>query len=467
MAGLGEGLSDVSGLLLRTMMQDRLQERYDRRAAENAKAVATRQDEAADQAAIQKILDELAQGGDPASAATRISARTRQPVDPSLLESVRPSPRRRMEKAVGENISKATDPTMLPNDFDIASAARTEGIGEAYPGLPAFATEGMEAASGPLADLNPLATEFGQRSAQRRHALEAKPTKQVTVQTPSGGEEVRFVSEFGGPVQTKPDAKTQGTIAGTIEGSKEMAVLGNEPLQTLKGTTEARLFNLVEGLTRQAKVQTAAATAGASKRAGLAPDIVKSEVDRARQLAEGKENSTESERRAATNWAPLVKAHDLATEMERQGAAIGLLDPTLSKWPIANRAVSEQSQQYMQAARDFISTLGLIRSGVTVRPDEAEALFATMFRTEGEGATQLANKQRSREVFLASMQAMVGRSGDEAGRILGEAINRGQISPGVLQSLQFDNTQLRESLLKTLRGVPRFDLNGNVIGVQR
>ena len=466
LVGLGAGLTNVSDMLLRSHLQDRSQDRYDKRAREGQEAILNRQGQLADAAEMRKVIAALADGADPASAAAQLALLSGKPVDTAQLEGFRPSPRRRMQKT-GERIDAATKPGDVPTDYDIASDAQTAGIGSRFPGLPDFATEGMEPASGPLAGFDPLVTEFGHRAARRRTALESEPTATVDVELPSGAKERRFVSKSGGPVQTTPNAQQQGVIAANKKVAEESTVLGNEALQTLKGKTEARLFNLVEGLTRQAKVATAAAEAGAAKRAGLAPDIVASEVDRSQRLAAGKENSTESERRAATNWAPLVKAHDLAMQMEKDGAAIGLLDPTLSKWPIANRAVSEQSQQYMQAARDFISTLGLIRSGVTVRPDEAESLFATMFRTEGEGPQQLQNKQRSREVFLASMQAMVGRSGDEAGRILAAAINQGQISPQVLESLQFDNQQLKDALLKNLRGVPLFDLSGQPIGVRR
>lgn len=458
--GLGEGLTNVSNLLLRTHMQDRLQERYDERAANTAAATAERAEQAAIRAKALEALMAVSKGdSDPAQAASLIAAITGKELDPSALEGVRPSPRRRMEGALGEKIGSAASPEMVPDDTTIASIATTEGLG-----LPSFATEGMLPSSGdadPYETAGGIAREFGQRAGARRRALMQKPTETVTGTDDSGANFTRKMSPYDllNPFRTSPTAQQQGVLAGTEDAAKQKTVLGDDTLTTLKGKTEARIANMVEALTRQAKVETAAATAGATKRAGLAPDIVAAEVDRARQLASGNENSTESERRAATNWAPLVKAHDLATQMESGGAAIGLLDPTLSKWPVVNRAVSQKSQQYMQAARDFISTLGLIRSGVTVRPDEAEALFATMFRMEGEGDTQLRNKQRSREVFLASMQAMVGRSGDEAGRILATAINNGQISPEVLQSLQFDNEQLKRSLLDNLR-IPMFNRDG-------
>ena len=225
LAGLGEGITNAGDILLRTMMQDRLQERYDRRAAENAKAVATRQQELDLQNYIETLNKEVAEGGDPSSAARRLSMRKGQPVGTEVFEGSRPSPRRRMEKAVGGDIAKATSPEMVPGDLDIASIARSEGIGERFPNLPAFATEGMEPASGAFADLDPIAAEYGQRGAQRRSALESRPTKQVSVMTPTGEERTEFVSEYGGPITTKPDAATQGRIKG-VEKTAEIGASG-------------------------------------------------------------------------------------------------------------------------------------------------------------------------------------------------------------------------------------------------
>ena len=452
--------------MLRTLMQDRLQERYDKRAAENADAIAARQQTMADEAAVQKILDEVAAGGDPSSAATRISARTGRKVDPISLEGVRPEPRRRMAPTAA-SIAGAKTPEDVPTDESIAFDATAQGLA-----LPDFAYEGVEPTTwadraDPFERTGSVSRELGQQAGAKRRSLMAKPSKQVTVQKPDGTEEVQFVSDYGGPVTTKPNAATQGQIAATEEGAKQKGLLGDTALQTLKGQTEARLFNLVEGLTRQAKINTASAVAGATERAKLAPDIVAGEVSRARSIAEGSKQPTEAERRAATNWTPLINAHAQASELEAKGARIGTGDFTRTEYGILNQWVDPQTQQYLQSGRDFVSTLGLIRSGTTVRPDERDTLVAAMYGLTGDDDKTLRQKQNSREVLLASMQAMVGRGGDEAGRILAEAINRKQIPASVLSTLQFDNEDIKKSLLANLKGIPQFDAQGRPIGVQQ
>lgn len=460
LAGLGRGLQDATSLLWRNRQADITQDRMDAR----QKADDLRQ------AALQ-IQGKVATGElDPDQAASMLSNLVGSEVAPDQFASVRPSMRRRMGKRFDESIEKADKTSALPTDDSIAAAMTTEGA-ETLP--PEWSAGMLPIENDPFQSFKDatVGRELASVSGAKRRVLESEPTERFEVENPDGSKQVQFGSKFGGPVQTAPTAQQQGELEGTKAVAKETTVLGDDKLTDLKGKTQARIDNLVEALTRQAKVQTAAATASAtgraSKLAGLAPDVVALEVDRARQLASGNENSTESERRAATNWAPLVKAHSTALDLEKAGATIGTWDDFMTKVPLANRMVTPKTRQYMQSARDFISTLGLIRSGVTVRPDEAESLFSTMFRTTGDDDTTTKNKQQSREVFLASMQAMVGRSGDEAGRILAAAINQGQIPASVLSSLQFDNTKLKDALLQNLSGIPQFDINGNPINVRR
>lgn len=472
LAGLGQGIGNASNMWMQQIQRERLQDRYDQRAEESAKASAARANQAELDRVEREIRMKVAAGEiDPGQAAVMLSQLTNTAVAPAALEPIRPSLTRRLGKKF-DPMMDSPFPEGLPTDAELIAEAKAQGgeLPPEFPGIdPSWLVDTPPSAD-QFARFAPEVQSYARGVNARRRALQSRPTERIEKKgmTPDEPTTIDFVSPYESDnIPVGPSASQQGVLEGAQEVGKQTTILGNDAFQKLKGEAEARMTNLVEALTRQAKVATAAAISGATKRAELAPDIVSAEVDRAQRLAEGKDQSTESERRAATNWAPLVNAHASAIEMETNGASIGLLDPTLSKWPVANRAISAQSQQYMQAARDFISTLGLIRSGVTVRPDEAESLFATMFRMEGEGPQQLRNKQRSREVFLASMQAMVGRSGDEAGRILAEAINRGQINPSVLQSLQFENQQLRDALLKNLRGVPMFDINGNPIGVRQ
>lgn len=229
LAGLGEGVTNAGSLLLRQVMQDRSQDRIDRRQHDNNLAILGRQADMKNQEATIELLKSVAGGErDPEQAASLIAALTGKEIDPLALESVRPSPRRRMEKAAGEGIEKATKPEEIPTDTTIASLARTEGLA-----LPDAAYAGIEPTSyAPDAQGNPtgdpyeyvggVAREFGERAGARRRSLESTPTETVDVQLPSGEEQKQFVSKYAGPVTTKPDAAQQGTIA----GEKKTAELG-------------------------------------------------------------------------------------------------------------------------------------------------------------------------------------------------------------------------------------------------
>lgn len=449
LVGLGAGLTNVGDLLLRSYLQDRSQDRYDKRQRETQMAVAGRQEDAAMRAFKLQIAQAVSKGElDPMQASALLGE------DAETFEPIRPSPRRRMEKSVGARIDAATSPEMVPDEGSVLGAARTESLENR--GLFNLPAENDPTLGDPFANMQPVAREFAERASARRRTLQAKPTERVTITGPEGEVREQFVSPYDGPVQTKPTAAQQGALKGEEKIAEESAVLGNDALTALRGKAEGRIKAMVEALTRQAKVDTAAAEAGARKRAELAPDIVEAEVARGRQIADSTKPPTESERRAATNWAPLVKAHGAATELESKGAALSLGDITRSDYP--SSGLSEPARQYAQAAKDFISTLGLIRSGVTVRPDERDTLLSTMFAYAGDDEATKRAKLQSREVYLAAMQAMVGRSAEEAGSILAEAINRGQIPQTVLTSVKLE-PDIERAVLSRLK-IPRFGSDG-------
>jgi hypothetical protein len=457
LSGLGEGLGNASSYLFRQSQIDRQQDRLDDRAAAGQKAIDERAAEAATRTAVLGILGKLAEDGlDPSQAAAQLALLTKQEIDPASLEGMRPPTRRRLGKRFDDDISKATSPEAVPSDEDVLSFARGDA-GLKIPGA-------LDEMSGdPFGTFRPEVREMSERAAARRRSLREQPTETVNVTTDTGAQETRFVSPYAGPVQTEPSSQRQGELAGTKSAAEQKTVLGDDALIALKGQTEARIQNIVENLTRAAKVTTAAATAGAEKRATLAPDIITSEVDRSNRLASGKEHSTEGERRAATNFAPLINAHAKAALLEQNGARIGTGEQTATTYGVTNWAVPAQTQEYIQSARDFISTIGLIRSGVAVPEAEKETFMSSMFGTKGDDPRTLKNKQATREVFIASLQAMVGRSGDDAGRLLAGAINGGQIPKTVLLSLKFDPA-IEKALLAHVK-VPRFDSAGRPISV--
>lgn len=430
LAGLGEGITNAGDILLRTMMQDRLQSRYDERAAKSAEAVATRQQDAADQAAIQKIIDEVAAGtSDPSSAATRISARTGRQVDPSSLESVRPSPRRRMEKAIGGDIAKATSPEMVPGDLDIASIARSEGIRERFPNLPAFATEGMEPASGAFADLDPIAAEYGQRGAQRRSALEAKPTESVDVTTPTGGKRREFASRYGGPIEIEPSAQQQGVFAGQkkvgeLESSGD-ALAAQAGKETTARTQAELAPEFQQARTREAvnkEVQTLKATLPmqlelATKKAAI-------EL----QQAVNKENASNVAAgvRAAQQLAPFFnKVADITAKLnDKEGAMARVKGAVLTAKGYAGYAplVTELNQLIAQNLRPLAVAAGVREANVSER-ETAQALNGIGL-SQWKTATERRNGLRNLQDLITLSPAIAARMPADAG--IGERVSLAQ-----------------------------------------
>ena len=460
LAGLGEGLGSFGTMKLRQSMQDASQDRYDDRQEKMLAGQAGRQAEAERLRIKREVALKVASGElDPEQALALIGP----DADEGEINAMRPSPRRRMEKGIGSKIDSASSLTDLPTDETIRSTGRREGLyDEEFAGpMP----EGEEAFAG----FDQSVIDTGRQAGARRKSFMDAPTETVTGKDPQTGAPFtskKSLSDLQTPFTTGPTAQQEGVLEGAKKVAADTAVLGNDALTELRGRSEARIQNMVENLTRGARVATAAATAGASKRASLAPDIVASEVERGKALAAGKENSTEGERRAATNFTPLINAHAQALAQEAKGAKIGTGDQTMTNLPLLNRMVPAQTQQYMQSARDFVSTLGLIRSGVAVPEAEVTRFMSSMFGTTGDTPKTLQNKQATREVFIASLQAMVGRSGDDAGRLMAEAINGGQIPMSILSMMKFE-PQIESALLSNLKGVPVFDGNGRPITAQK
>ena len=464
LAGVGEGLANLGPMMLRQQQMDRMDERAERSAAD----VATRQQQNAERAAVMQVRQAIAEGKiDPEQGAALIGQVTGGPQDPESYESMRPSPQRRMAPSM-ERVLGAKNLTDIDPDEAIAASGRAAGLGMPQEWLIPGATTNDPFAEFGGDERGAAVRQVGEVAGARRRSFMNAP-EWTDFEDPISGVKGKRTISMGDPnastgIALGPTAEQQGVIAGTKQAAEDMTVLGNDALTEQKGKTQARLENIVEGLTRQAKVQTAAATAGAAKRATLAPDIVASEVSRQTQLSAGKDQSTDSERRAATNWAPLLNAHEEAMTLEDAGARIAFGAQTAVGLPGVNALVPEQQQEYIRAMNDFISTLGLIRSGVSVPKEERANLVSTMFGVTGDGPQNIKNKQASREVFLGAMQAMVGRSADDAGRLLAEAINRGQIQASILASVKLEPA-IEKAVLANLRGIPRFDINGRPIGV--
>lgn len=381
----------------------------------------------------------------------------------SFVNSMRPPLRRKLDATVGTGIAQATSPEQLTTAQLVgqvrAADPRSAGLSDEMLVDPTDPEQQAMALSVP-------GQEMVARGRDKADALRNKPTQIVSGTRDSGAGFTQAFSPYDMTqgIQTSPDATQQG-----VNKLAETRAQFDPAFEELKTRTSAKMTNIAEALTRQAKIDTAAGIAGAQKRAELAPDIVQGEVDRQQRLQSSSQQSTESERRAAANWTPLVNAHANALVQETNGAVLtpGAVEITGSSWlnPVFGGFVDPGTKDYAQAARDFVTTLGYIRSGVQVRADEVDKFLATMFAFEGDGPQQIQQKQQSREILLGAMQAMVGRSAPEAARVLAAAINNRQIPMGILTSVEI-RPEIAKHLLPLLSGVPKFDLNGNLIGVQ-
>lgn len=385
------------------------------------------------------------------------------------LEGLRP-PMRRSLKPIGEAIDKAKAPEEVPDIQSIINQAQAADDRASQGGIPTEALIDPSEPESMIASMAPEVRDYVNQAMGKSQALRDKPGERLDITNPDGSKTVRTPTqaELAQGITVTPDAKTQGVLAGQTDVAKETESL-NPAFQELKTRTLAKMANIAEGLTRQAKVDTIRATEQAKTDVRYDPANVEREIALERAKNPVTDKTTESERRAAANWMPLVNAHSNALLKEAEGVRLTPFAIEATSTPfyqaVFGGQVDKETQAYVQSARDFVSTLGYIRSGVAVRPDEVNTFIFTMFGYEGESPAQVAQKVQSREIMLGAMQAMVGRSAPEAARVLAEAVNNGQIPASLLSRLEI-RPDISKALLPLLNGVPQYDINGNVIGVK-
>ena len=412
--------------MLRTLMQDRLQERYDRRAAENAKEIAARQSEADLMDYIETLNKEVAEGGDPSSAAQRLSMRAGQRVEPSVFEGARPSPQRRMTKAVGEDIAKASSPEMVPTDEMIAGADQTQGLS-----IPDFAVEGMDfSGNDPYRLSSSTARDFGAQAGAKRRALMAKPSKQVTVQNPDGSEQVDFVSEYEGPVRTKPDAAGQGVIKGT-EKVSELGASGDALASQVEKEAKARQKVELSPEAQNARVREAVNKEIATLKATLPIqlDLATRKAAIEVQSAVNKENATNlaSGARAAQQLGPFFdRVAELTKSLntEDSGLMARAQGAVITGKAMAGYApkVQELEQLIAQNARVLAIAMGVREANVSER--ETEQALKGIGLSQWSTTTERRNALRNLQDLITLSPAIAARVPSNAG--IGERVSLAQ-----------------------------------------
>lgn len=100
-------------------------------------------------------------------------------------------------------------------------------------------------------------------------------------------------------------------------------------------------------------------------------------------------------------------------ELEDQGTS--LWNKTAGKIPVVgNYMVSEESQKYDQAKRDFINAVLRRESGAVISPEEFANAEQQYFPQPGDGPEVVAQKKRNREVTMEGIRVSAGPGGSSA-----------------------------------------------------
>jgi hypothetical protein len=246
LAGLGEGMANASATYLRHNQQKELQDRYDKRAEEAAKASFQRTEFSANRAAAREIQNKIATGElDPQQGAAMITELIGENVSPQSFEPMRPSLTKRLGKKF-DPLMDAQFPEGLPTDEEIATFAgdATENGRMSSPGAEFLIDQPMN--GGALAAFKPEVRDFANAVGVRRRALQGRPTERVKITDPiTGAETEQAMSPYDmrGGITVSPTAEQEGAL----EGTKRATFLENA------GGAEAEQAGAVAGATEDAR----------------------------------------------------------------------------------------------------------------------------------------------------------------------------------------------------------------------
>lgn len=419
-AGLGQGLTNASDILLRTMMQDRLQERYDRRAAENAKAIAAREETAANRRAALALMEKTATGdADPEGASEMLSLLLGKPIDAAQVPQQ--SPRRRLENTIGKSITDAKTPEDVPTDLDIIGVAKSRGVNDMLSPemLVADATTDH-----PFAVSPPEVRELGARAGVRRRSLDVPEI--VDYEDPiTGAKGKRTVSRRDPAMATGvtlgPTSEQAGALAGqrkSVEletsGDAIAAQVGREAQarQNVELSPEAQQARTAEAVNRE--VATLKATFPIQLK--LATEKAALEV----QQSVNKENAANvaAGARAAQQLAPFfdrVSELTKALNTEESGLLARAKGAVLTAKSYAGSApkVQELEQLISQNARQLAVAMGVREANVSER--ETQQALKGIGLSQWSTATERRNALRNLQDLITLGPAVAARVPSNAG----------------------------------------------------
>ena len=206
LGGLGEGIGNASQLMLRQQMQDRYDEK-----------IAGRQKAAADRQFLETLVGLLAENKLTPDQVVAQAASRAIVVDPSSLNTVRPSLTRRLAP-MGDEIAKADKPEMVPNEARLSERGAAEG---AYLQPDQFLVpDALTDVGDPFAAVSaPELTSLRDQAATKRRELSERKSEKVEAFNPATlSYETRFVSpNTSGPIQSRPTPTQQGRMTGTAK----------------------------------------------------------------------------------------------------------------------------------------------------------------------------------------------------------------------------------------------------------
>lgn len=293
---------------------------------------------------------------------------------------------------ISKEISQAKDFDQLPSELDIANRATAAGVEEPLQ-LSKQLNRATEPGELPSSNFNlqsgPTIQSLTNQRNQRRDVINTAQELQMD----------RKLAEAKGTAYNTKAGEEQAAEE-FFGKQQDRAQLARQAEQADKLRYEQQLNSIM------------ASRAGAEQLARNSPENIAAEVDKFEQMEAIRAQyrvPTDAASRASGLYIPLVRSDVGATALEKQGTFLGLGTQTLGNQPFFNKMIANEQRQYLQHAQNFINIASLVLTGVTARPDEYQRYTSTLFALTGDDQATLAQKQKARQDFMASVKARAER----------------------------------------------------------
>ena len=433
LAGMGQGMMNVSDYMMRQRGQNQAQDRIDER-----------QEAAALRSAVLKIQDDVAAGlKDPEQGAAQIAGLVGNKVAPGTivpsLEAIRPPMRRRLGKRFDESIEKADKVSALPTDDSIANAMRTEGAAT----LPPEWSEGMlPIDNDPFQSFKDatVGRDLSAQSGAKRRVLESEPTEKIVGKDAQGRDYTQLMSKLdltGKPFFTSPTSQEMGKLKGAeevattevagdsrVKQGAKVAGANAQATQDVQMSPEAVAARTREAVNKE--VQTFRATMPMRLQEAAAKAAAEIQAGVSKTNAQALAAST----KAAVQLAPFfAKVSDLTKQLNNQE---GALSRVKGGYKIAQNAlggapeITELNQLIRQNLRNMAIAMGVTEANVAEK--ETQQALDGIGLYAWSSATERRNALRNLNDLITLGPVVAGRLDPNAS--IGERI---QFAQGLMQ----------------------------------